>query len=49
MNDKDGENTQKATKIESSFIFKFCKVELKFTAKIIVHCQLCNLLQNSTK
>ena len=49
MNDKDSKNTQKATKIESSFIFKFCMVELKFAAEIIVCYQLCNLLQNSTK
>ena len=49
MNDKDSKNTQKATKIEISFIFKFRMVELKFTAKIIVRCQLCNLFQNSTK
>ena len=49
MNDKDSKNTQKATMIESSFIFKCRMVELKFAAKIIVRCQLCNLLQNSTK
>ena len=49
MNDKDSENTKKATKIEISFIFKLRMVELKFRTKIIVRCQLCNLLQNSTK
>ena len=49
MNGKDIKNTQKATKIESSFIFKFRMVELKFAGKIIVRCLLCNLLQNSTK
>ena len=49
MNVKGSKNTQKGTKIEISFIFKFRMVELQFAAKIIVRCQLCNLLQNSTK
>ena len=49
MNDKDNKNTQKVPKIEISFIFKFRMVELKFAAKIIVRCQLCNLLENSAK
>ena len=43
MNGKDSKNTQKATKFESSFIFKFRTVELKFAAKIVVCCQLRNL------
>lgn len=34
---------RKLTKIEIPFL------SLKFTAKIVVYCELCNLLQNSVK
>ena len=49
LNDQENKNTQKATTIEMSFIFKFRMLELKNTAKIIVGWELCGLLQNSIK
>ena len=35
MNDKDSKNTQKATKIEISFTFKFRILVLECTAKLL--------------